>query len=161
RVFPLWAPFLVLALGAGYLAARWGSIPETFASHWGPGGVANGFSHRSAGGVFGPLFFALPLFVVFEAFGLALATQRDRKPERAPMIDATRSLLRLIETALSAGIALIACVLPFGVAQGSLLGVVPVVAIGLALLFGMPRVMQATREVASRQNLKGYNGLTY
>jgi hypothetical protein len=61
RRSPAWAttaaagPLFLLGLTAFYLALRWQDIPARFPVHWDMEGRANGWSTRSASGVFGPI----------------------------------------------------------------------------------------------------------
>ena len=47
-----WAAVAVLAVSAGYVAARWGDIPERFATHFGSGFEPDSWDNKSVGSVF-------------------------------------------------------------------------------------------------------------
>ncbi|WP_414654235.1 DUF1648 domain-containing protein, partial [Hyalangium sp.] len=51
-------PPAMLVAAAGWLASQWDALPERWVVHWGPGGVPNGYSSKTFGGVFGPLLIA-------------------------------------------------------------------------------------------------------
>ena len=64
------APFLILAATAAALHASWQRIPERFPVHWGIDGQPNGWSGRTAAGVYGPLLLGVA-FVALLAFAVA------------------------------------------------------------------------------------------
>ena len=61
------APFAILLGVSVYLHARWKTIPERFPIHWDLAGHANGWSTRTFGGVYGPLFIALAVLASLAA----------------------------------------------------------------------------------------------
>ena len=61
------APFAILLLAAAYLAAHWNQIPERFPVHWGINGQPNGWSTRTAIGVYGPLCFGAGMVAMISA----------------------------------------------------------------------------------------------
>lgn len=69
-----WAlpPFAFPLAAAVYLQAHWDQIPERFPIHWGADGRPNGWAHRTAGGVYGPLLFAAGLMLLILLLGLAM-----------------------------------------------------------------------------------------
>ena len=70
-------PFGLLGAAALYLHANWDRIPARFAIHWDLNGHPNGWSHRSAGGVYGPLILAA-LIVLF-LLVMAMLTYRGSR----------------------------------------------------------------------------------
>jgi uncharacterized membrane protein len=161
RVVPLWVPLAPLAVSAAYLAIRWSEMPNTWISHWDRNGVPNGWSQRTIGGVFGPLLIALPVIGLLELIGLAIAWRGSAKPELARLAAATRSLVRLIGTAIALLIALAAAILPFGVPPAFPIATLFLALLGLALAIGLVPVVAATREAAAHAGLKGYRGFAY
>jgi len=65
-------PLGILAAAALYLRANWDRIPERFAIHWDINGHANGWAHRSAGGVYAPLILAA--FIILFLLAIAVVT---------------------------------------------------------------------------------------
>ncbi|MGO9013112.1 MAG: DUF5808 domain-containing protein [Bryobacteraceae bacterium] len=75
--FPPWLgwamlPFAFPLAAALYLEAHWDRIPARFPIHWGANGQPNGWAHRTAGGVYGPLLFAAGLMLLMLLLGLAM-----------------------------------------------------------------------------------------
>lgn len=60
-------PFVVVGAVFAWLVLKWNSIPERFPVHWDAAGNANGWSHRTPAGVFGPLLIALAVLVLLSA----------------------------------------------------------------------------------------------
>lgn len=61
-------PFAFLCACGIYLRENWARIPERFPVHWGLNGEPNGWSTRSFGGVYGPLFIAVIVCVFLGVF---------------------------------------------------------------------------------------------
>jgi uncharacterized membrane protein len=70
-------PFCILGSAALYLRANWDRIPARFPIHWDFNGHPNGWSHRSGGGVYGPLLLGALVVLFNEA--LALLTYRGAR----------------------------------------------------------------------------------
>jgi uncharacterized membrane protein len=67
------APFAILLLAAAYLSAHWGQIPERFPVHWGIDGRPNGWSARTAIGVYGPLCFGAGMVAMISALSYGIS----------------------------------------------------------------------------------------
>ena len=78
-----WAlpPFAFPLAVALYLQAHWDQIPERFPIHWGASGQPNGWAHRTAGGVYGPLLFAAGLMLLMLLLGLAMYYGSRHSPQ--------------------------------------------------------------------------------
>jgi uncharacterized membrane protein len=78
-----WAlpPFALPLAAALYLQAHWDQIPERFPIHWGANGQPNGWAHRTAGGVYGPLLFAAGLMLLMLLLGLAMYYGSRHSPQ--------------------------------------------------------------------------------
>ncbi len=158
---PFVAPAL-LALAALVLALSWGSLPEVWVSHWGPGGVADGWSHRSPAGVFGPLVIGLVLVGTVEVLARMSTARMDaRLPEAA---EATRTLMRALGIAVAATFALLAVALPMVQPRspGALVAF-PLVFVAVALGVGGRAVQRALAAARARggPGLEGWHGLYY
>lgn len=153
-----WLPFAPLLFAAIYLALRYDAIPARWVTHWGIGGVPNGWSTLSPGAVFGPLSIGLVLIAVCEGIGAVIRAQSANKPSSRELVDATIALLRYILTAAAGLIALLAAMLPFGVQNPNGIVFAGLVSIGGALALGARRVGRATRAYAAEENLRGYEG---
>ena len=84
--FPPWLawalpPFAFPLAAALYLHAHWDRIPERFPIHWGSSGQPNGWAHRTAGGVYGPLLFAAGLMLLMLLLGLAMYYGSRHSPQ--------------------------------------------------------------------------------
>lgn len=76
-----WAALAVLAVAAGYVAARWGDIPERFATHFGSGFEPDSWDNKSVGSVFFPTFFGVGMVLLFALITVVLL--RVSVPARA------------------------------------------------------------------------------
>lgn len=92
-------PAGLLGATALYLRGNWDRIPARFAIHWDLNGHPNGWSHRSAGGVYGPLILGALMIL----FLLALAMLTYRGARRGTQ----RSTVFVVMTAVSYLIALV------------------------------------------------------
>lgn len=75
-------PFAILAATAIYLRLHWDQIPDRFPVHWGMDGRPNGWSERTALGVYGPLILGVSVLA-----GLSVMTYtilREARVIRAP-----------------------------------------------------------------------------
>ena len=86
RHFPPWLgwalpPFAFPLATALYLHAHWDQIPDRFPIHWGASGQPNGWAHRTAGGVYGPLLFAAGLMLLMLLLGLAMYYGSRHSPQ--------------------------------------------------------------------------------
>ncbi|MGB9454757.1 MAG: DUF5808 domain-containing protein [Bryobacteraceae bacterium] len=87
--FPAWLgwallPFAFPLAAALYLEAHWDRIPARFPIHWGANGQPNGWAHRTAGGVYGPLLFAsglMLLMLLMLLLGLAMYYGSRHSPQ--------------------------------------------------------------------------------
>jgi len=84
--FPPWLswalpPFALPLAAALYLRAHWDRIPERFPIHWGANGQPNGWAHRTAGGIYGPLLFAAGLMLLMLLLGLAMYYGSRHSPQ--------------------------------------------------------------------------------
>jgi uncharacterized protein DUF1648 len=142
-------PFAILAAAAGWLASRWSEVPERWVSHWGPGGVPNGWSTKSFSGAFGPFLFAAGLAVFLEI--MAMITERVTRARVPALARPYGDFVRGISVALAGSIAIIAAVLPSptppssSVFTGLLFG-----SLALALVAGGARVVAETRRMRAR-----------
>jgi uncharacterized membrane protein len=71
-------PFLLLAVAAAVLAARWDAVPARFPVHWGWSGAPDRFAARSLPGVFGTLGVGALLCVMMLLLGWGI--QRGARP---------------------------------------------------------------------------------
>jgi uncharacterized membrane protein len=141
------APLAILAAAAAWLALRWNTLPERWVTHWGPGGVPDGFASKSVGGVFGPLLFAVGFVILLEL--VAMFTERISRPEYPRLVRAYGNLVRWVSVGLSSVLAVIALLLPtetppsarllIGLSLGALVG---------ALVAGGLGVSAAVRKMA-------------
>ncbi len=78
-----WAlpPFALPLAAALYLQAHWDRIPERFPIHWGADGQPNGWAHRTAGGVYGPLLFVAGVMLLMLLLGLAMYYGSRHSPQ--------------------------------------------------------------------------------
>lgn len=159
---PFWLPLAPLIVATVYLALRWSAIPPRWVSHWGRGGIPNGWSTKSMTGVFGPFLIAFVLLAVFEGIGALVRLQSRDKNGGELLGDAITSLLRFILTAAIGLIAMLTAALPFGVEQPTRIIFIGLAVIALAIIFGTVRVVSATKSFAKQQKLPGYeSGLFY
>jgi uncharacterized membrane protein len=128
-------PFAILLVTAGYLWVRWDQIPDRFPVHWGIDGMPNGWSTRTAEGVYGPLLFGAALVIGIAVLSYAISHSAQRVPAAGEAPDkgefAHRIALFLlgVEFFVAAVLSMVA-LLPF---TGNP-GVVPIVILGLAIL---------------------------
>jgi uncharacterized membrane protein len=73
-------PFAILLLSAAYVSAHWEQIPDRFPVHWGVDGRPNGWSVRTAMGVYGPLCFGAGLVALISLLGYAISHAARRTP---------------------------------------------------------------------------------
>ncbi len=66
-------PFVILAAAAYWLKEHWDAIPARFPIHWDIAGKPNGWSERTARGVYGPLVLGAFLCVIMIATSLGLS----------------------------------------------------------------------------------------
>lgn len=76
-------PLTALFIVGIYLFANWDAIPSRFPIHWNGSGVADGWSTKSAPGVFGPLVIGV-LVTLFLAVNLQLTDSSSRKSAQHP-----------------------------------------------------------------------------
>lgn len=164
KPLPFWVAPLPLIIAAAILGASWSSIPDRWIVHWGPGGVPNGWAHRSVGAVFGPLLLSLPLFVVFEVIILVIRSRRAARPALAPVTEGVVHLIRLILCAMLAMQAAIVAAMPFGrMKYWHPLIAFPILLI-TAIALGQRRISEAVRGVRAAGHgteMEGYNGFFY
>ena len=79
-------PLIIPAAVALYLRARWDDIPPRFAVHWTMSGVPNGWSYKTAAGVYGPLLFAGLIVVFLAGLCLSILLGSRRKPATAVLV---------------------------------------------------------------------------
>jgi len=159
---PFWLPLAPMIFATVYLALHWSAIPPRWVSHWGRGGIPNGWSTKSITGVFGPFLIAFVLLAVFEGIGALVRLQSRDKNGGEALGDAVTSLIRFILTAAIGLISWLAAALPFGVEEPTRIIFIGLAAIILAILFGAVRVVNATKSFANVRKLPGYeNGLYY
>lgn len=79
-------PFAILTIVAIYLGTHWAQIPDRFPVHWGIDGRPNGWSERTAFGVFGPLLIsgALVTGISLMAYSFSHLARRMPVPAGAP-----------------------------------------------------------------------------
>jgi len=120
---PLAGPLGVMA----WIHMRWDRIPLRYATHFGPGNRANGWTTRTPLHVYGPLIFAEGLVALMLALALMTWYGSRRSGGRSPMdtiLLAAMYLLSLVFTGL--GLTPVAQIPPWTVAM-----LVPVAALGL------------------------------
>ncbi|MEM6797066.1 MAG: DUF5808 domain-containing protein [Acidobacteriota bacterium] len=71
-------PFLVLFAAGLFLISVWDSIPETFATHWGPDGQPDAWTHKNRFSVTMPLAFGAGLSVLIQWLAYSLLTHARR-----------------------------------------------------------------------------------
>jgi len=98
----------VLALAAAVLGLCWELIPRRWVTHWGPGGVPDGWAERSPIDVFSPLGLGLAVWIGLELFAALL----DRNEERPELARANATAVRAIGAAVTALFAALAIALP-------------------------------------------------
>jgi uncharacterized membrane protein len=131
-------PFAMLGAVALYLCARWDQIPQRFAIHWDFNGHPNGWSNRSAGGVFGPPI--LGALVVTFLVALAELTYRysRRTTQRSPVFAVFAVVAYLIASVFSlAGLSPFWTPSPWAL-LGLLAGFLAIVAIAIARAYSRP-----------------------
>ncbi len=142
------APLAILAAAAGWLALRWGSLPERWVIHWGRGGVPDGYASKTFSGVFGPLLFAVALAVILEL--VAVLTERASQAKLPRMVRAYANLVRWVSIGQSAALAAIALLLPSGTPPSPRLLIgLSLGAVVVALVAGGLGVSAAARQMAA------------
>jgi uncharacterized membrane protein len=101
RHFPHWLswalpPFAFPLAVALYLQAHWDQIPERFPIHWGANGQPNGWAHRTAGGVYGPLLFATGLMLLILLLGLAMYYGSRHSPQMLAVLKVLIGVMYLL-----------------------------------------------------------------
>ena len=76
-------PFLLLAAAGLWLKARWEEIPARFPVHWDLAGRPDGWSERTASGVFGPLLLAAAVALVLLGMARLIVTSARDPSERS------------------------------------------------------------------------------
>ncbi len=132
RHFPAWLawalpPFAFPLATALYLQAHWDQIPERFPIHWGAGGQPNGWAHRTAGGVYGPLLFAAGLMLLMLLLGLALYYGSRHSPQMLAVLKVLIGVTYLLALVFST----VGLLPVFGAPPVILLAVVPIFVIAL------------------------------
>lgn len=89
-------PFVILAGVSTYLLANWSSIPDRFPIHWDFNGTANGWSDRSAAGVFGPVLIALAVLVLMVGVGALTRAGVQRAPAGSALERRNRAVLGVL-----------------------------------------------------------------
>ena len=155
-------PFAVLATTAGWLGSQWDALPERWVTHWGRGGVPDGYAVKSLGGVFSPLVVAAVLAVLFE--GVAAVTEYSTRARFPQLARAYGNLVRWLSLGVVSAMCGVGLMLPSATPPS------PHVLIGgalatvvLALVAGAAGIASATRQMAARgESLpKGYSPLLY
>ncbi len=154
-------PFCILASAALYLRVNWDRIPARFPIHWDFTGHPNGWSHRSAGGVYGPLLLGALVVLFIEALGLLTYRGARRGTPRSTTLVIMISVSYMIALVFSmAGLS------PFwapqawlvsGVIGGGLVAIVVVVARAYSRPEPEGAPMEATPEQCWRGGIFYYN----
>jgi uncharacterized membrane protein len=84
-------PMALLGATAVYLRMHWESIPAQFPVHWGLDGRANGWSHRTVGGVLGPLMIGAAILAMLGGMALVVARSARPAPETSSVWRRTRA----------------------------------------------------------------------
>ena len=124
-----WAlpPFSFPLAAAVYLQAHWDQIPERFPIHWGSSGEPNGWAHRTAGGVYGPLLFAAGLMLLMLLLGLAMYYGSRHSPQMLAVLKVLIAVTYFLGLMFS-----VVGLLPlFGAPPVILIAVVPIFVIAL------------------------------
>lgn len=93
-------PFLLVAGVALYLRAHWSAIPALFPVHWDMAGHANGWRHRTAGGVFTPLLLAVGILVFMAIVMALIARSVPRSREDSGLYRRNRTVLGVLVGAM-------------------------------------------------------------
>ena len=124
-----WAlpPFAFPLAAAVYLQAHWEQIPERFPIHWGSSGEPNGWAHRTAGGVYGPLLFVAGLMLLMLLLGLAMYYGSRHSPQMLAVLKVLIAVTYFLGLMFS-----VVGLLPlFGAPPVILIAVVPIFVIAL------------------------------
>jgi uncharacterized membrane protein len=162
-------PFLILLMGAIFLALKWDTIPDRWPIHWGIKGQADGWANKTLLGVFFPLAAGALICVFLEGLALivrATANAGTRlSPEAAATIARlTADFVRLIEIAISIVFVYVGVALPLSPpARAFRLGWLVLAVIIGAIVIGMVRLRKGVQALkqAGHPGLEGYNGIIY
>lgn len=97
-------PIALLCAVAIYLRLHWNQIPERFPVHWGLSGEPNGWAHRTARGVYGPLLIGVFIcgFLIVMNWAVVHGTRRGgANPENAEWRTRFRQAMLRIPIAVS------------------------------------------------------------
>jgi uncharacterized membrane protein len=163
-------PPLILAAAATMLLLRWDDIPNTWVTHWGRGGRADGWTAKTPAGVFFPLVLGAGIWLLLAAIAWVVRRRVERRgdhrgrPVPVEAMDAMDDLLHIIATGVATLLAAMAVMLPLGRPRTPVfLLVLAAVIMGGALLLGSLRLKQGLKAARARdpQALEGWQGLTY
>jgi uncharacterized membrane protein len=156
-------PYLILMAASLFLAWKWDSLPPRWPSHWGRGGVPNGWSTRTIGGVFGPLLFILPVLLILEIFAAIVRRRVRQQPLLAPLGDATLGMIHLIAVGMSAFFAFIFIALPLRASAELPPFSGPVLAfLVVPIIFGLARIYRTVGYLRAAGSVpEGYTGIFY
>jgi len=168
----MWAPFVVLLIGAVILALRWQSLPERWIVHWGPGGVPDRWVTKDPFVVFIPLVAGLVLCVIFEVLATVISKRRHvashikASPEAAAQMAAViGELVRMIALALAVLFTLLSMALPVFSPQspGSIV-IISLALMAAPIVIGIVRFKRTARALQSRGLIEapdGWSALLY
>ncbi len=156
-------PYLILVAASLFLAWKWDSLPPRWPSHWGRGGVPNGWSMRTIGGVFGPLLFLLPVLLILEIFAAIVRRRVQQERLLAPLGDATLGMIYLVAIGISAFFAFILIALPLRAsAELPPFGGAVLAFLVVPIIFGLARISRTIWHLRAAGFIpEGYRGIFY
>ena len=156
-----WIPGIALALAASWLLANWSRVPASWPVHYGPTGEPDGWTHKSIGAGFAPIFIGAFIWILLE-FATAASLQQKHDASVVPVTVAGVRLGRLVTAAIAVLCASLAVSMPF-VADLGLWFVVPFVGVFVAAgvgIHGIHRALKQTRKEHPEVHA-GYNAIYY
>jgi uncharacterized membrane protein len=162
-------PFVILLIGAIFLALKWNSIPDRWPIHWGIKGQPDGWANKTLFGAFFPFAAGALICVFLEGLALIVGATADTRTRLSPEAAATIARLtsdfvRLIEIAISIVFVYVGVALPLSPpSRGFRLGWFVLAVIIGAIVIGMVRLRKGVRDLkqAGHAGLEGYNGIIY
>ncbi len=155
-----WISPLLLLAGLGLLLLFWGAVPEHWPIHWGPGGVVNGWGHKSLPSALAPFGLGALIWLFLEAIAVFL----HRRGQTYPILTTGYlAMIRWIGLAIVASTVFVGVALPLlqpgpGLSVKVILG-----AVGLCTALGFLAVIRAGRRsrAADEALPTGYSALGY
>jgi len=94
-------PLFIPCAAALYLRVRWDEIPVRFPVHWTMDGIPNGWSDRTAAGIYGPLLFAALIIVFLAGLCTSILLGSRRRTSATAVLSVTTAVAHLVAAVFS------------------------------------------------------------